>query len=166
MPIPRFQTTLPRFAFVMGLAALAGAGCTQINDVGNPCVLVRKDPTDTDPSDGIRSIPIKESEIQGGKDFISFGATECEDLVCVRDANAEPNPNPDADATGFCSKPCLQTSADSCKTGRSDIDEGDQPFTCRPLLLDEGTLASIRQADPAKYEQYFGDTVSPYFCAR
>lgn len=140
-------------------------GCTPASDIGNPCILVRKDPTDTDPADGTRSIPIKEKEIQAGKDFVSFGATECEDLVCVRGAATEPNPNPEADATGVCSKPCLQTSETSCATGNAELDKS-SPFVCRSLLLDETTLAAIKQADPQKYAQYFGDTQSPYFCAK
>jgi hypothetical protein len=143
--------------------AVAFGGCSSGGDLGKECVLVRKDPTDTDPSDGIRSIEIRESEVVADKDFISFGATECEDLVCVRAANTpftrdDSNPNPVA--KGMCSRPCVHTNESSCATG-NDADR----FTCRAMLLDTETLAAIKQQDPAKYKKYFGDTQSPYFCA-
>jgi hypothetical protein len=46
------------------------------------------------------------------------------------------------------------------------VDNGADRYACRPLILDEATLAAIRQADPEKYQRYFGDTQSPYFCAK
>lgn len=140
------------------------SGCKAQTDLGKPCILVKKDPNDTDPSNGIQSIPIKESEITPGKDFVSFGATDCEDLVCVRDANT-PAGDPNADATGFCSRSCVQTIPDSCDTGDDTIDKA-KTYTCRSLILDEETLAAIKQNDPEKYRKYFGDTQSPYFCAK
>lgn len=143
-----------------GSLALVLSGCPSSTDLGQPCVLVRKDPND--PS---RSIPLKEREIVVGKDFISFGAVECEDLVCVRDARAEKGPD-EAEAQGFCSKPCVQTNQATCNTGNRSVDEGPDAYACRALILDEQTLAAIRTADPERYQQYFGDTQSPYFCAK
>ncbi|MGA9523402.1 MAG: adventurous gliding motility lipoprotein CglC [Myxococcaceae bacterium] len=151
--------------FVGALACASVTGCAPRTDLGKECTLVRKDPNDLNPSDGISSIPIKESEIVVGKDFISFGATECEDLVCVRDANA-PLGDPGADAKGKCSRPCVETNASSCATGDEKVDESaDGKFVCRAMLLDTETLALIKEADPVTYKQYFGDTTSPFFCA-
>ena len=36
-----------------------------------------------------------------GQDFISFGSTDCEDLICVRDAQLARDPDPNAVATGL-----------------------------------------------------------------
>lgn len=141
------------------VALVAAAGCQSPTDVGTECVLVRKDPND--PS---KSVPLKEKDIVAGKDFISFGAVECEDLVCVRDSSVQKGPD-EAEAKGFCSKPCLATNEATCRTGNSSIDDGPNAFACRALILDEQTLAAIRQANPEQYKQYFGDTQSPYFCA-
>ncbi|HYX92836.1 MAG TPA: adventurous gliding motility lipoprotein CglC [Myxococcaceae bacterium] len=143
-------------------------GCSN-TVIGQPCVLVKKDPTDTDPSDGTRSIPIKWNDIlnQQQKDFISFGATECEDLVCVLSTNNWPaNPDPNAAASGECSTACPgPDAAGSCLTG-TGVDNSPNAFTCRALVLDADTLASFKQSDPVLYQKYFGNTQSPYFCAR
>jgi len=141
--------------------------CQSPTDLGTPCTLVRKDPAD--PS-GKRSLPMKESEVTKGKDFISFGAVECEDLVCVRDSSyAQPTPPPAAtdDAKGYCSRPCLQTSTVGCAAANPDDDKLPlKRLSCRPLILDEATLNLICQTDATTCKKYFGDTKSPYFCAR
>jgi hypothetical protein len=151
---------------LVAAAAMALTGCSTTTPLGDECTMVRRDPADTDTSDGIRSIPLKEREITANKDFISFGATDCEDLTCVRDASDPKGPVDEADAVGFCTRPCLHTNPQSCLTGNDKIDKGDNPFVCRPLLLDEDTLATLRAENPDQYRQYFGDTQSPYFCAR
>lgn len=152
------QTKTHIFVLISLAFAMTGVGCTPQSDLGTPCVLKRRAP------DG-GTADILEREVTAGKDFVSFGAIECEDLVCVRDANTSGTGNPDQAASGFCSRPCVQT-ATSCRTGNNSIDDGPEPYACRPLLLDEDTLARIRQNDPEKYERYFGDTQSPYFCAK
>lgn len=146
--------------------AVAFTGCANTTELGNECTMVRRDPSDTDESDGIRSIPLKESEIAANKDFISFGATDCEDLICVRDASDPKGADENANAVGFCTMPCLHTNPDSCLTGNADIDEGDNPFVCRQLLLDDDTLATLRADNPELYRRYFGTAESTYFCAR
>lgn len=146
-------------------AAVLLSACPSATDLGRECVLIKRDPADTNPDDGINSIVIRESEVTTGKDFISFGATECDDLVCVRDARMPLSGDPTAAAKGVCSRPCIPSNAASCDTGDRSIDEDDAArFNCRPLLLDEETLAAIREADPAKYQRYFGTTQSPDFC--
>ncbi|MBI3185257.1 MAG: adventurous gliding motility lipoprotein CglD [Myxococcales bacterium] len=153
---------------VASLTALALAGCPVSTDLGQPCILVRKDPSDPT---GKRSIAIKEGDPfikdRAGKDFISFGATACEDFVCVRDSSfARPAGSLDtADAVGYCSRPCVQGS--TCPAANPQDNENPATrLSCRPLLLDVETLNAIKQADPQTFTKYFGDTTSPYFCAR
>ena len=77
--------------------------CRVATDLGLPCQLVKKNP-----DGGTTSVPILESDLPGGnKDFISFGATECEDLVCVRDAKVPRTGVPGAAALGYCSRACV-----------------------------------------------------------
>jgi hypothetical protein len=132
--------------------------------LGVPCNLVRRNP------DGGASLLIREGEIpDGGRtvDFISFGATECEDLVCVRDGNVPFTGQPQAPAVGYCSRACVPGSSIGCPAKDSADDNNPaKKLTCRSLILDETTLALLRSTDPAKFHQYFGETTSPYFCAR
>lgn len=154
-----------RWAVFGILAALGTTACGRIDDLGTECVLVRKDPNDTNPADGTSSIPIKMSEVTPGKDFISFGATECENLICVRDANAPVGTDPNAVATGICTRPCVPTSEGSCDTGLSWVDDSEQAYSCKALLLDQDSLAAMREQDPEKYQRYFGTTTSPDYCS-
>ena len=155
-----------RRSILLALSIGALGACQVTTDLGRECLLVKKDPAD--PS-GKRSIPMKESEIKPGKDFISFGMVECEDLVCVRDSNQlRPTGATDtSDAKGYCSRPCLQTSTTGCPAADpADDKSATRRLSCRPLILDEVTLAGICQVDPTTCKKYFGDTKSPYFCAR
>jgi hypothetical protein len=151
-------------AVCAAVLALVMTGCTN-TDIGDPCVLVKKDPTDTDPSDGTRSIPIKWDEIKDRQqqDFISFGATECEDLVCVLSTGHWPSNwsnDLNAAAVGECSTQCSgQGAQGACVTGDNSIDSSPDAFTCRALVLDPEVLAAKRLEDPS-FPQ------SPYFCAR
>jgi hypothetical protein len=143
---------------------LVTSACPVIDDLGAPCILVKADPTDTDPSDGTRSINIQESEISGytDTDIISLGATECENLVCVRSANtADPMTPPTADAPGFCSRACAENTADGCLTGDPGVDNND-PYACRSLALDAETIAIIKETRPDLIPPGF---TSPFFCA-
>lgn len=154
----------PRLFFWMALLALLTVleACRSPNDLGNPCVLVKKNP-----DGGSAPVAIKEGELpDGGKDFISFGAAICENLVCVRDSTFPKNPDPNADALGYCSSPCAANSG-TCASANSANDSNPAlRLNCRALVLDELTIAAICAADPAKCYQYFGGTTSPYFCAR
>jgi hypothetical protein len=144
------------------LTMLAGglvAGCKAKTDMGETCVLVRKNP------DGGTAIPITEDRITPGADFISFGAVECEDLVCVRDLNA-PLQGGNVAASGGCSTPCVEGNDATCDTGDDAVDKSANRFVCRSLLLDTATLAALREQNPAEFQRYFGDTTSPFFCAK
>jgi hypothetical protein len=153
-----------RRSILLALSTFAVAGCAVKTDLGKECILVRKDPSD--PA-GKKSIPILEGDIKPNKDFLSFGAVECEDLVCVRDlaftrAAAATDP-----AIGYCSRPCLETSTTGCPAANEEDDrDPNKKLSCRPLILDETTLAAICQNDAVTCKRYFGDTTSPFFCAR
>jgi hypothetical protein len=162
-----------RLALLMGAVLLCG-GCEVSSDVGKPCVLVRK-ATQTEkqqqPELG-ETRSIMESQLKAGQDFISFGSVECEDLVCVRDANYDPNLAAEADLTkvaakGYCSKACVvDPLQNSCPVTTSDAEPGvASRMSCRALLLDQQALDDLRRDDPATYRATFGDNNSPYFCA-
>ncbi len=153
-----------RRTILLALTACVFAACQSKTDLGKPCTLIRRDPAD---STGKHSIPLKNSEIRPGRDFISFGSTECDDLVCVRDSAQAVTADAGADALGYCSQSCVQTSTVGCPAA-DPADDSDpiKRLSCRALLLDETTLAAICQSDPTTCQKYFGDTKSPYFCAR
>ena len=127
---------------------LAVAGCAPAADVGQPCVLVK-----ANPDGGSMGVPIRQSDPEiaysANQDIISFAVTECSTKVCVRDAKFMETGG--GDAHGYCSTAC-----GPCPTG----------MTCRALVLDEATLERLRAADPERYKRTFGETTTPYFCAR
>lgn len=100
------------------------------------------------------------------KDFISFGSTQCEDKVCVRDS-AYTEVDDGGFAEGYCSRACVQDSTVGCQSYSGALDqEAKTRLSCRPLILDAATLQAIKAKDPAAYQRIFGMTTSPYFCAR
>ncbi|HEX4803220.1 MAG TPA: adventurous gliding motility lipoprotein CglC [Myxococcaceae bacterium] len=149
--------------FLSLLAALALPSACRVNtDLGRSCQLVKKNP-----DGGPTSVPIVEADLPGAnKDFISFGATECEELVCVRDAYVPRTGVATAPATGYCSRSCVANSTIACPAA-SPADDTDpaRKLSCRALLLDEQTLGAICTNDTGTCQQ-IGDTRSPYFCAR
>jgi hypothetical protein len=152
-----------RRSILLAVTSFALLGCPDGTDLGKQCYLVKKDPTD---STGQKPIRIKESEITPGKDFVSLGAAECDNLICVRDADQVKGAAGD-DAKGYCSGHCLQTSTAACPSYDSAQDKDPVlRLSCRPLILDEATLAAICQSDPDTCKRYFGDTKTSYFCAR
>ena len=151
------------------LVLLALLGCQDSTDLGKaPCHLVKKG------ADG-GPVDVLVAELSPLKDFLSFGAVECEDLVCVLDkqgvsavlAQAASNPavlsNP---ALGYCSRACAQGSSSTC-TPQFD-NQQNQPglaMSCQQLVLDQATIAEICK-DAAKCLAYFDNNRSPFFCAR
>ncbi len=149
--------------FLTLLAALAlAAACHVTTDLGRSCQLVKKNP-----DGGAGSVPIVEGDLpSANKDFISFGATECEDLVCVRDAYLPRSGVATAPASGYCSRACVLNSTTACPAANSEDDKNPaRKLSCRALLLDEQTLGAICSNDPGTCQQ-IGDARSPYFCAR
>jgi hypothetical protein len=145
-------------------AALLASGCEVTTELGKPCVLVKRDPS-SNSTTGVRSTPVLESEIATNQDFISFGSTDCEDLICVRDADAPRDADPNAAAQGYCSQECVEGSS-TCEVTDSSVDEALRTrMTCRSLLLDQASLERLKKDDPVAYRNTFGETNSPYFCA-
>jgi hypothetical protein len=148
-------------AVVSFFALISLEGCRVATDLGRPCTLVKKNP-----DGGSGSVGILESDLPPNKDFISFGATECEDLVCVRDAAVPRSGIPNATATGYCSRACVPNVTNGCPASNPDDDKDpNKKLSCRALLLDEQTLGAICSTRPDTC-QSIGDTRSPYFCAR
>lgn len=165
---------------LLSLASLAFvvcvAGCQVQTDLGVPCNLVKKDPADTDASDGYSAVNITEGELEAGRDYISFGQPFCEDFVCVRDAAyvAPANTQPTDPATGYCSRPCEQQAGDAPNVNEQCAAADPEAvklnpalaLSCRPLLLDPETITAICNVDRAVCEQYFGENRFSTFCAR
>ncbi|MBU8894912.1 gliding motility protein [Corallococcus sp. H22C18031201] len=153
-----------RSALLLCAVVLLG-GCNVTTELGLPCTLVRK-PNATDPNPQAKFIAMKEKELQPNQDFISFGAVECEDLICVRDASIAPSDNPELEAKGYCSKSCVEGSSKSCDVTSSDVpkDLRDR-LTCRAMMLDQATLDALRIADETAYRRIFGENTSTFFCA-
>lgn len=145
-------------------AALLATGCEVTTELGKPCVLVKRDPA-SNSTTGVQSIPVLEREIAPNQDFISFGSTDCEDLICVRDAEAPRNTDPNAAALGYCSQECVPNET-KCEVTDTSVEEALRTrMACRSLILDEDSLEKLKQEDPATYRATFGETNSPYFCA-
>ena len=152
-----------RLAVFLSVSLLA-SGCEVTTQLGKQCVLVKK-PSADEQAQGIRSKPVLESEIAPKQDFISFGSTDCEDLICVRDAELPRNSDPNAVALGYCSQECVEGSS-TCTVTSSDVDTAlKNRMACRPLLLDQASLERLKRDDPVAYRNTFGETNSPYFCA-
>lgn len=145
---------------LMGFLAFTLSACNDFTDRGRECFLVKRDPAD---ATGKRAIRIKESEMKVNKDFISFGSVECDNRVCVRDSAFQPSAGVtnESDAIGYCSSVCTKGSTADCPSVDSS-----KPLVCRALLLDEATLAAIKETDPALFSRFFGETTSPFFCVR
>lgn len=152
------------------LAALAlgtvVSGCTVQTDLGRQCFLVKKD------ANGER-VRMTEAEITSGLDFISFGASECENYVCVRDAamGRPTGATDESDAIGYCSAQC-EPPADGALGNPCPAENpahDDDPalrLTCRSMLLDEDTINLICAEDEALCQRLFGPNRTPFFCAR
>jgi hypothetical protein len=167
-----------RLALLMGAALLCG-GCEVPSEIGMPCVLVKKSKTEQPKFDWVTLADIGD----GKRDFISFGSLDCEDMVCVRDANSpivtkvvEVGEGSDKQKVtmvmGYCSKSCVPSDSgtpqlqDPCPVNHPEASaEVKAGMSCRPLLLDQKTLDDLRANDPTTYRATFGDNVSPNFCA-
>jgi hypothetical protein len=159
-----------RLALLVGAALLCG-GCEVPSDIGKPCVLVKKSQSGQTKYD-----PVTPADIgKGDKDFISFGSLDCEDLICVRDANSPivtRGENEQLTVMGYCSKACQPSDTnapqlqDPCAVNHPEASaEVKAGMSCRALLLDQAALDYMRANDPVGYRQTFGDNTSPYFCA-
>ncbi len=144
-----------KYWLIVASVTLVLASCTVSSGLNKPCSLPKK-------IDGGIVVPITEQEVQENsganetstRDFIAFGAVDCEDLVCVRDATFPKGTMLDQPAIGYCSRPCAKGLA--CPSDDPALDQrGDTRMTCRALLLSKEVLAQL----PISAKE-------PYFCAR
>lgn len=159
-----------RSLLIVGSAvALSMMACKVDTDLGKEgCHLLKSGP------DG-GAVNVIVAELSAGKDFLSFGSVECEDLVCVLDAQgvsvllAQATANPAVlanPATGYCSRACAQGSSTGCTPQFEDLqNDPSKVMGCRALVLDNDTIAEICK-DPVKCRLYFDNNRSAYFCAR
>jgi hypothetical protein len=144
------------------------AACTANTELGKPCNMVK-----ALADGGVGAVVV--GDLSAGKDFVSFGATECEDLVCVVDqvsaslqlADAQRDAGSlDAPATGYCSRACVQGNNSTCTPQWEDLQSvPGLAMTCRELVLDPKIIADICQ-DPVKCQEFFGSNRTSFFCAR
>ena len=82
-------------------------------------------------------------------------------------AQATANPAVLSDpAIGYCSHACAQGSTSGCTPQYQDLqNDPTQVMSCRPLVLDDDTIAEICK-DPVKCQEYFNNSRSAFFCAR
>jgi hypothetical protein len=150
-----------RLALLVGAALLCG-GCEVTSDTGKPCVLVKK------AASGEGAVPVSPNDIVRGQDFISFGAVECEDLVCVRTGGTPIETTGEGSAVqvlGYCSKACNANSTDCASTHPDTTEATRSSMSCRAILLDQLALTTLKREDPATYESIFGKNESPNYCA-
>ncbi|MBF5044932.1 adventurous gliding motility lipoprotein CglD [Aggregicoccus sp. 17bor-14] len=157
--MPR-RSLLVRTLGALILSPLLLTACTDSTEIGKKCQLVKKDPNGVAPF-----AVVLNSELVAGQDFISFGASDCVELICVHDKDSPVVGGPNDPATGYCSEACIPGGA-TCDTvsGEASADLKER-MECRALLLDQTTLDRLRQEDPAAYRNTFGENTNPYFCA-
>ena len=134
------------------LAALALAACKQDPDVGQPCGMTLVDAAGS---------PIDVPAGQEGEycsavaaDYFRTGATECDNLVCLRSATGLCASDPQkVQVRRYCSKPCV--SDDDCFRSQTGL-------VCRSVVLDAAFLASLT---PEVRQRYLGDVQSSNYCA-
>lgn len=145
-----------RLLFVAAALGVLALACKPATDLNQLCKLVKRNP------DGGRPIEIVEREVRNAqgadKDFISFGAVECEDLVCVRDSRFGSDAGSEEPATGYCSRQCVVGNA--CPSFSEELDKGPTALRCRAMLLSEEVLAELAR------DGGFAGVQDPYFCAR
>jgi hypothetical protein len=145
--------------------------CTSNTDLGAPCNMVKA----VDGGSGVALVTV--GDLSAGKDFVSFGATECNDLICVVDqgsaseqlsqAQRDAGSSLDSPAIGYCSTACVQGNNSTCTPQYNDLQDvpGDA-MTCRELVLDPALINAICQANPVDCQNYFGSNRASFFCAR
>jgi hypothetical protein len=145
--------------------------CTANTDLGEPCNMVKA----VDGGTGVALVVV--GDLSAGKDFISFGATECSDLVCVVDqasaseqlsqAQRDAGSSLNTPAIGYCSLACVQGNNSTCTPQFDDLqNDPGLAMTCRELLLDPDLINAICRTDPVSCQLYFGTNRESFFCAR
>jgi hypothetical protein len=147
---------------LLAAAALICGGCEVPSEVGKPCLMVKKSSSADRKFDLV--LP---SDIQLDQDFISFGAQDCEDLICVRNAGSKLELSEGGSVLGYCSKACLpESTTNACAVNHPEATaEVKSTMSCRALLLDQKALDDLRLNNPSEYRSTFGENASPTFCA-
>ena len=156
-------------ALSCALCFFLGAGSCVETDVGAPCNLQKMQLdqrlpgcADVQPDDVAQRPecfhPTLDDLAAGpDKEYVSFGAAECDNLTCVRSAG-DPLPESEDAPNGTCSGECI-TDQD-CASENGD-------FVCRELFLDQEFLTELRSAlSEEEYARYFGRIQNTKFCAR
>jgi hypothetical protein len=158
---------------LFGLACCLGlflsAGSCVDTDVGAPCNLQKMRLNQGLPGcDGVKPEQIDDrpecfhptiADFAAGpdKEYVSFGAAECDNLTCVRSAG-EKLPETEEAPNGTCSGECI--------TDQDCGSEGGK-FVCRELFLDQAFLTELRDnLSEEEYATYFGRIQNTKFCAR
>lgn len=158
----RPRSRVPTIAAVaLCLWAMALAGCKVESDLGQRCFLTKRAAAD---GGATSAVSILESEIvaNSGRDYVSLGSVDCEEVVCIRDAQFVPSAGR-LEAEGYCSKPCQPQLAAPCG---ENTQSAVGALECRAALLDDQTLARICKDDPTICKDTFRGFRSPYYCLR
>lgn len=155
-------------SLVLAVLSSGLLGCRPVTDLGKTCTLIRKaDNPDQD------FAPILNSEIATNQEYIAFGVAECENWVCVRDSDFPGEGNlPGDPAQGYCSAPCIPQDGplgDSTCVPENAADEDPASpnfLTCRSVSIDPELLALYRERDPEGFRRNFGESTTPFYCAR
>jgi len=151
------KTIVSLFALLFILLALA---CTDSNDLGEPCTLIKKEAvplTEAEARDALKDTGGDDKDTRRSRDLVSLGVAECEDLACVRDSKFDPGPvAASAPARGYCSQEC-QSAGSTCKASNSKT-----KYVCRQLMLDQEAWARACEVNPS----YCINRQSTLFCVR
>ena len=141
---------------LMAAVGLGLWGCNPPVDYGNSCRLTRPQFPD---GGGVQVIPAGDTSIDPRFDFLSNGDSDCEDLVCIRQAgkdySAQEQAANDQIARGECSTDC---------TGDEDCGDQARGLKCTQVAFDQEFLQHLCATDPATCQQYFGDSTSALYC--
>lgn len=167
--LPHALRRLALVAFGATAVLLLSAGSCVDTDIGSPCQIQkdRFDPSLPGCADAeanqVATRPecfhptIADLDKGKEKDFLSFGAAECDNLTCVR-SRGEALPETEAAPNGFCSGECIND--DDCK---SDVGN----FTCRALVFDDEFIHYLQDTlSPEEYDRYLGRVQNAKFCTR
>ncbi len=158
------------FALACSLGFFLTAGSCVETDVGAPCNLQKVRLDQSLPGcDGVTTEQIDDRPecfhptvadlaAGGDKEYVSFGAAECDNLTCVRSAG-EALPESEEAPNGTCSGECI--------TDQDCSSDGNGKFVCRELFLDQAFLTQLREnLTEEEYARYFGRIQNTKFCAR
>ncbi|WP_050725640.1 adventurous gliding motility lipoprotein CglC [Vulgatibacter incomptus] len=165
---PRLSTSIRCALGGLAVLLLSAGSCVD-TDIGAPCQL-QKDRFD-ESLPGCRGVSPDDiaqhpecfhptaGELNQGKakDYISFGAAECDNLTCVR-SRGEPDLASETEPSGYCSGECINDQDCASENGK---------FSCRALVFDDEFLHYLADTlSPEEYNRYLGRLENSKFCTR